>query len=57
LLRPALRQTLPADQLTRLDQAFAAAAHEAFWVVLLVALATLALTLGFPRRLSPTRPR
>ncbi|HLY44818.1 MAG TPA: MDR family MFS transporter [Stellaceae bacterium] len=57
LLRPALRSTLPPGQLARLDHAFALAAHEAFFVVLLVALATFALTLAFPRRLSPIRLR
>jgi MFS family permease len=55
LLRPALRQTLASDQITRLDDAFALAAHEAYLVVLLIAVATFALTLAFPRRLSPTR--
>jgi EmrB/QacA subfamily drug resistance transporter len=55
LLRPALRQTLAPDQISRLDDAFALAAHEAYLVVLLIAVTTFALTLAFPRRLSPTR--
>jgi EmrB/QacA subfamily drug resistance transporter len=57
LLRPALRQMLPADQLARLDAAFAQAAHEAYLVIVAIAVATLLLTLFLPRRLSPTRLR
>ena len=57
LLSPALRGTLPADLVARLGDAFALAAHEAYLVVLVIAAVTLALTLAFPRRLSPTRLR
>jgi EmrB/QacA subfamily drug resistance transporter len=56
LLHPALRQTLPAAQLDRLTDAFAASAHTAFVLLIVVALATWCLTLAFPARLSPLRP-
>lgn len=55
LLHPALRRTLSADEVMRLGHAFALAAHEAFLVVVLIALITLALVIAFPRRLSPIR--
>jgi MFS family permease len=57
LLHPALRHMIPADQVVRLSDAFADSAAEAFAAVLLIAVATLGLTLAFPRRLSPNRPR
>ena len=57
LLHPALRQTLPADQIARLGDAFALAAQEAYLAVLAIAVVTLLLTLALPRRLSPIRSR
>jgi EmrB/QacA subfamily drug resistance transporter len=56
LLHPALRQTLGSEEIARLGEAFALAAHQAFLVVVLIAAVTLALVLGLPRGLSPTRP-
>lgn len=57
LLHPALRRTLPAAEIARVADAFAGAAHAAFIVVTVVAVVTLLLTLWFPARLSPLRPR
>ncbi len=57
LLHPALRHNLAAAEIARLGEAFAASAHEAYLVVVLIAVATLFLTLALPRRLSPTRSR
>ena len=56
LLLPALRQTLSPDEAARLADAVAGSAHYAFIAAVVVASATLALTLAFPKRLSPTRP-
>ncbi|HTV87754.1 MAG TPA: MDR family MFS transporter [Stellaceae bacterium] len=57
LLEPGLRDSLGAGQLARLTDAFAASVHEVYLLVMLIALATLAIALLFPARLSPTRPR
>jgi len=55
LLDAATRRSVGADQLARLADAVAASAHWAFLVAVLVAAATLAVNLGFPRGLSPLR--
>ena len=55
LLQPAARQSLGADQLAQLTDAVARSAHDAFLVAIVIAAVTLALNLGFPRGLSPTR--
>jgi MFS family permease len=55
LLHPALRHDLAAGDIVRLGDAFAFAVHDAYLIVLLIALATLVLTLAFPRGLSPIR--
>jgi EmrB/QacA subfamily drug resistance transporter len=55
LLHPALRHDLGAGEIARLAEAFALAVHEAYLVALVIAVATLILTLGFPRGLSPIR--
>lgn len=55
LLHPALRHTLAAGEIARLAEAFAASVHEAYLVVMVIAVATLVLNLGLPRRLSPIR--
>jgi hypothetical protein len=55
LLHPLLRHTMAPADVARLGDAFAAAVHAAYLVVVVIALATLFLTLAFPRRLSPTR--
>jgi EmrB/QacA subfamily drug resistance transporter len=56
MLDPATRQSLGPDMLTRLADAVGLAAHEAFIVALVIAVATLAATLALPARLSPLRP-
>jgi EmrB/QacA subfamily drug resistance transporter len=55
LLHSASRQDLGTGELARLAEAVALSAHDAFLVAALIAAATLVLTLGFPRGLSPTR--
>jgi MFS family permease len=55
LLHPALRHDLGAGEIARLGEAFALSVHEAYLVVVVIAVATLLLTLGFPRGLSPIR--
>jgi EmrB/QacA subfamily drug resistance transporter len=57
LLQPSLRDALGAAQLARLTDAFAASVHTVYWLVMLIALATLAVALLFPAGLSPVRPR
>jgi EmrB/QacA subfamily drug resistance transporter len=56
LMEPTLRQGLGAQQVARLTAAVAGALHEVYLVVALIAVATLALALFYPARLSPTRP-
>jgi EmrB/QacA subfamily drug resistance transporter len=55
LLHPAFRHNLDAGEIVRLGDAFAMAAHDAFLIVAMIALATLALVFALPRGLSPTR--
>jgi hypothetical protein len=55
LLHAEARQNLGADEIARLADAVALSAHDAFIVATLVAAATLALVIAFPRDLSPTR--
>ena len=55
LLQSSARDSLGAEQLARLTDAAAAAAHDAFLVAVLIALATLLLNLAFPPGLSPIR--
>jgi len=55
LLDPAQRGSLGVDFAARLGDAVGWASHHAFIVALLIALATLAATLGLPRGLSPVR--
>jgi MFS family permease len=55
LLHPALRRDLAPDDIARLGDAFALSVHEAYLAVFVIAIATLALILMFPRGLSPTR--
>ncbi|HEX3864542.1 MAG TPA: MDR family MFS transporter [Stellaceae bacterium] len=55
LLHPAMRNLLGGSEITRLSDAFAMAVHDAYVVVLVIAVATLLLTLAFPPNLSPTR--
>jgi EmrB/QacA subfamily drug resistance transporter len=56
MLDPTLRESLGPEILARLGDAVGRSAHEAFVVALLIALGTLAATLGLPRGLSPVRP-
>jgi len=49
------RQGLGAAEIARLADAVALSAHDAFLVAALLAAITLAVALGFPRGLSPTR--
>jgi EmrB/QacA subfamily drug resistance transporter len=56
LLEPGLRQSLGSDLVARLTHAFAASVHEVYLIIVLIALATLAVALLFPARLSPIRP-
>jgi EmrB/QacA subfamily drug resistance transporter len=55
LLRPQLRAALGPAAMTRLTDAFAAAVHEVYLLVILIGLATLTVALLFPARLSPVR--
>jgi MFS family permease len=55
LLHPGMRQNLPGNEIARLADAVALSAHDAFIVAALIAGATLAVALAFPRGLSPTR--
>ena len=55
LLDPTLRDSLGGDMIARLGDAVAWSAHEAFIVAVAIAAATLAATLAFPKRVSPTR--
>ncbi len=55
LLHEASRQSLGAGEIARLAEAVALSAHGAFLVAALIAAITLAVALGFPRGLSPTR--
>ena len=55
LLHAASRQDLGAAELTRLAEAVALSAHNAFLVAALLAAVTLVVALGFPRGLSPIR--
>jgi MFS family permease len=55
LLHPEMRQNLPGDEIARLADAVALSAHDAFLVAAVIAAATLALAVAFPRGLSPTR--
>ena len=57
LLHAGARQHLGSAEIAHLANAVASSAHDAFLVGLLIAAATLALTLAFPRRLNPTRLR
>jgi EmrB/QacA subfamily drug resistance transporter len=56
LLEPTLRHSLGAQQIARLTAAVAASLHEAYLVVALIAVLTLAVSLFYPAGLSPTRP-
>ncbi len=55
LLQPALRANLAPEMATRLSDAFAAAMHQAYFLVGIFALVILAFAFGIPARLSPTR--
>jgi MFS family permease len=55
LLHPILRRTLSADDVAKLGDAFAISVHQAYFVVVLIAVTTLLIVLGLPRGLSPTR--
>jgi len=55
MLQPELRATLAPDLAARLSGAFTAAMHEAYFLVGLLGLVTLAFGYGIPARLSPTR--
>jgi EmrB/QacA subfamily drug resistance transporter len=55
LLHAEARQKLAGDEIARLADAVALSAHDAFLVATLLAAATLALAVAFPRGLSPTR--
>jgi hypothetical protein len=57
LLEPSLRQGLGAAEIARLSDAVAAAIHEVYLVVAVIAALTLAISLFYPAGLSPTRPR
>ncbi len=57
LLEPALRQRLGAGEIARLTDAFAAAVHEVYLIVMVIAAATLVVALCFPAGLSPVRAR
>src|SRR5579883_1979836 len=56
LMEPALRRGLGAAQIAKLAAAVAAALHEVYVAVMLVAAVTLALALFYPAGFSPTRP-
>ncbi|HZK89505.1 MAG TPA: MDR family MFS transporter [Stellaceae bacterium] len=56
LLEPGARRILDAGDIARLADAVARSAHDAYFVVVLVAAATLAVGAGFPAGLSPSRP-
>lgn len=55
LLDPAQRRGLDPLDSARLGEAIAASAHDAFFVAVAIAAITVALTLAFPRGVSPTR--
>jgi EmrB/QacA subfamily drug resistance transporter len=55
VLDPATRATLGADNLTRLADAVGVAAHQAFLLAVVLAMATLAAAIALPARLSPVR--
>jgi EmrB/QacA subfamily drug resistance transporter len=55
LLLPDLRRNLDPGEIARLGDAVAQSTHEAYLVVTAIALITLAVTLAFPKGLSPTR--
>jgi EmrB/QacA subfamily drug resistance transporter len=55
LLEPALRHSLGRERIARLGAAVAASIHEVYLVVILIAAASLVISLLFPAGLSPTR--
>ncbi|HEX3953957.1 MAG TPA: MDR family MFS transporter [Stellaceae bacterium] len=55
LLHPALRDELPAAEVARLADAFARSVHDAYLVIVMIAIATLVLARCLPRGLSPIR--
>jgi hypothetical protein len=52
-----LRQGLGPAEIARLSAAVAASVHAAYLLLIVLAVATLAVALAFPKGLSPTRTR
>ncbi|MGH7092341.1 MAG: MDR family MFS transporter [Stellaceae bacterium] len=57
LLEPSLRQGLGVGEIERLTAAVAASLHEVYLIVMVIAVATLMVALGFPAGLRPTHTR
>jgi EmrB/QacA subfamily drug resistance transporter len=57
LMEPSLRHGLGAAEIARLSAAVGAAVHEVYLMVIVLAVATLAVAVAFPKGLSPIRAR